>query len=621
MKADAWEAGHRMPFVVRWPGKVEAGTSTDQLICFTDVLATLASITGTPLSEGAGADSFGFLPVLQGTQPVDRPVRPGLVMASGNGMMSIRSGNWKFIDGLGSGGFSKPGRIEPDAGQPAGQLYDLETDPAESRNLYADYPEVVTRLSNEMQQVRETGHVSIQDDELQESSTRPNIILVMADDQGWGQTSYNNHPILKTPNLDAMAAAGLRFDRFYAAAPVCSPTRASVLTGRTNRRTGVESHGYALRRQEQSIATLLRDAGYATGHFGKWHLNGLRGPGAPVLAGDTHHPGVFGFDTWLSVTNFFDMNPLMSRNGVFEEFGGDSSEIIVDQAIEFMRQQADADKPFFAVIWYGTPHSPFMADETDIEPFADLPDERSRNQLAELVAMDRSIGTLRASLRDLQIADDTIVWFTSDNGGLPNLLPDTVGGLRGNKRSLYEGGLRVPGIVEWPAQIGPRVTSYPAVSMDIVATIADLAGIPSSQLIWPQDGISLRPLFHGELQTRANPIPFSCFKDSAVIDNNFKLLRLGGDEQVRYELYDLDNDPAEQTNLYESRPGIATRMTELLDQQNHSIQQSIAGADYPEGSVNPGEPPPHSWIDDPRYVPYFDEWRDRPEYRSWLRGK
>ena len=126
---------------------------------------------------------------------------------------------------------------------------------------------------------------------------RPNIVLVMADDMGWGQTSYYNHPILKTPHLDAMAANGLRFDRFYAGAPVCSPTRASVLTGRTNDRTGVESHGYALRRQERTIAQTLRDAGYATGHFGKWHLNGLRGPGVPPRA-TTMAPAV-GAD-WIS---------------------------------------------------------------------------------------------------------------------------------------------------------------------------------------------------------------------------------------------------------------------------------------------------------------------------------
>ena len=178
----------------------------------------------------------------------------------------------------------------------------------------------------------------------------PNIVLVMADDMGWGQTGYYNHPILKTPNLDAMAAKGLRFDRFYAGAPVCSPTRASVLTGRTNDRTGVESHGYALRRQERTVAQALRNAGYATGHFGKWHLNGLRGPGVPVLASDDHNPGEFGFDQWLSVTNFFDRNPIMSRNGDFEEFKGDSSEIIVAEALKFIGQQAKANTPFLTVI-------------------------------------------------------------------------------------------------------------------------------------------------------------------------------------------------------------------------------------------------------------------------------
>ena len=230
---------------------------------------------------------------------------------------------------------------------------------------------------------------------------KPNIILVMADDQGWGQTSFNDHPILKTPNLDAMSMAGLRFDRFYAAAPNCSPTRASVLTGRTNLRTGVESHGFALRLQEKTLAQALQKAGYATAHFGKWHLNGMRGPGVPIFANDTHHPGVFGFDKWLSVTNFFDRNPLMSRQGEFESFTGDSSEIIVDEAIKFIAAQAEANQPSFTVIWFGTPHSPFMAAEEDAKPFSHL-DKNSQDQHGELVAMDRSIGTLRNRLRELR---------------------------------------------------------------------------------------------------------------------------------------------------------------------------------------------------------------------------
>ena len=191
---------------------------------------------------------------------------------------------------------------------------------------------------------------------IQAELQRPNIILVMADDLGWGQVGYYNHPDLKTPNIDDMAANGLRFDRFYAGAPVCSPTRASVLTGRSNDRTGAISHGYALRPQEISIAAALLNAGYETAHFGKWHLNGIRGPGVPLLKDDPHHPGHFGYEHWLTTSNFFDMNPLLSNEGVFEDFKGDSSEVVVDQALRFIRKRIDQKKPFFVTIWYGTPH-------------------------------------------------------------------------------------------------------------------------------------------------------------------------------------------------------------------------------------------------------------------------
>ena len=191
-------------------------------------------------------------------------------------------------------------------------------------------------------------------------NTPPNVILIMTDDQGWGQTGFYNHPVLKTPNLDAMAENGIRFDRFYAAAPVCSPTRASILTGRSNDRTGVLDHGYALRNQEKTLAMALQKAGYATGHFGKWHLNGLRGPGVPILKDDRHSPGKFGFDHWLSVTNFFDINPLMSENGFFIDLKGDSSKIIVEKALEFIKEKSNQNIPFFTVIWDGSPHDPFL---------------------------------------------------------------------------------------------------------------------------------------------------------------------------------------------------------------------------------------------------------------------
>ena len=269
------------------------------------------------------------------------------------------------------------------------------------------------------------------------AAEHPNIILIMTDDQGWGQTSYYNHPVLKTPNLDKMAENGLRFDRFYAGAPVCSPTRASVLTGRACVRSGVPTHGKALRKQEKVLPQALKDVGYTTGHFGKWHLNGLRGPGVPVFGNDSHSPGEFGFDSWLTVTNFFDLNPIMSRNGNFEEFEGTSSDIIVDEALKFIKESVHNKKPFFAVIWDGSPHAPFVAKEEDMKGFEEL-DEKSKNHYGEIVAFDRSLGTLRKGLRDLNIAENTIVRYCSDNGGLPGIKPETVGGVLGNKGPVWD---------------------------------------------------------------------------------------------------------------------------------------------------------------------------------------
>ena len=160
----------------------------------------------------------------------------------------------------------------------------------------------------------------------------------------------------------------------------------------------------------------------------------------------------------------------MSRNGVFEEFEGDSSEVSVAEALKWA--QTEKDGPFFAVIWFGTPHSPFVSFPEDEKGFEHLPDDE-RHQLAELVAMDRSIGTLRAGLRELGVADNTVLWFNGDNGGLN--LGDTVGGLRGFKNQVYEGGIRVPGLVEWPAGIASgQTTDHPVVTMDIFPTIGEI---------------------------------------------------------------------------------------------------------------------------------------------------
>lgn len=449
---------------------------------------------------------------------------------------------------------------------------------------------------------------------------QPNIVLIMTDDQGWGQTGYYNHPVLKTPNLDEMAENGLRFDRFYAGAPVCSPTRASVLTGRACFRSGVPSHGFALRQQEKVLPEALQQAGYNTGHFGKWHLNGIRGAGVPVFGNDSHSPGEFGFDYWLTVTNFFDINPVMSRNGEFEEFEGTSSDVIVKEALKFIKNSTQKEQPFFAVIWDGSPHSPFMALDEDIKGFENL-DNKSKHHYGELVAFDRSVGTLRKGLRDLEIEKNTMVWFCSDNGGLPGIVPETVGGLRGNKGDIWEGGIRVPGIIEWEGQINPKITDYPASTMDIFPTILDLLGLSESYMLEPVDGASLRPLLQNKkLETRKKSIPFKFQKYGALIDNQFKLVATNV-ARGEFELYNLKSDKAESTDISNDKPEKFEQLKEEFIKWNETVVNSIEGKDYPEKKVLDENPERHFWIDDPRYDKFLEKYGDRPEYSGWKKRK
>ena len=449
---------------------------------------------------------------------------------------------------------------------------------------------------------------------------KPNIILIMTDDQGWGQTSYYNHPLLKTPNLDEMANNGLRFDRFYAGAPVCSPTRASVLTGRSNDRTGVYDHGYRLRLQEKTISQALKNNGYITAHFGKWHLNGLRGPGAPILKDDKYGPQNFGFDHWLSVTNFFDINPLMSENGDFIDFNGNSSEIIFNEALSFIKEINNKEMPFFILIWDGSPHSPFIADNEDNIDFNNL-DERSKNHYGELVAFDNSLGDFRRGLKEIGISNNTILWFNSDNGGLgkkQNISPSTVGGLKGQKGDIWEGGIRVPSIIEWPSVIKSRISTYPSSTMDIFPTIVDILNLSDSTMLMPLDGESLFPLFNSKLEKRKNKIPFRYLDKGALIDNNFKLV-VTSIKKNNFELYDLLNDPKESLNISSSYPIVFQEMKDEFIEWNKSVNESINGNDYNEEFIN--EDGREWWPSDKRYKPFLNDLIKRPEYTEYIKRR
>lgn len=431
----------------------------------------------------------------------------------------------------------------------------------------------------------------------------PNVVLIMADDQGWGDTGYNGHPELKTPNLDSLAASGLRMDRFYTAHFNCSPTRASVMTGRHPHRMGTFGPGSPIRAQEITVAKVLQSAGFATGHFGKWHLNGKNGdrntktpPGRAILADDPLSPGRMGFDTWISADNFFDLDPVLGRQGVVEKFQGEGSDIITDEALKFIRAQAEARKPFLTVVWFGNPHTPHEALPADKAAYSRLP-EAEQNYYGELTAIDRSVGRLRTALRELKVADNTLLWYCSDNGGAAG--PKSTGDLRGSKGTLWEGGLRVPGIVEWPARIAkPGVTSVPCSTVDIYPTVLAATGATPEKPILPLDGISLLPLFDGQMEKREKPLSFwaDARRDNAhaaVLDWPYKLHTnaqpggKGGKKKkaaaggtVAVLLHDVSKDPKETTDLAAQEPERVKQMTAALETWKASVQKSLAGGDF-----------------------------------------
>jgi arylsulfatase A-like enzyme len=469
----------------------------------------------------------------------------------------------------------------------------------------------------------------------------PNIILLMGDDHGWEEVGYNGHPYVKTPYLDEMAAGGLRLDNFYAQ-PTCSPTRGSVLTGRHPNRYGIFRPGYSIRPEEVTLAHLLKDAGYATAHFGKWHVG-------PVKKSSPTNPGAMGFEHWLSHDNFFEMDPVFSLNGgTPKKFYGESSEILIDEAINYIEKKKQADQPFVLVIWYGSPHEPYSGIETDLALYRDLPQKYAKIQVsltsnetgrrvkrplrdvlteryAEITAMDRSIGKLRNALKTLGLKDNTLLWYCGDNGIPPSGLRESR--FRGLKGKVYENGIRVPAVIEWPAGIPtPRVSAVSAVTSDILPTLCALAGTDIPRV--PLDGIDLVPLLQGKMTKRSKPIAFWNFprdknqpgkpyidlelqkgttplvKQSggiytrnfknyhhpkitendfhgarAIISGDYKLV-IDGDENTGVELFDLKKDSAERNNLANSQAAIVKKLQEEMRDWQTSVLNSLMEADY-----------------------------------------
>ena len=428
----------------------------------------------------------------------------------------------------------------------------------------------------------------------------------MADDLGWGDTGFNGNSIIKTPNLDAMAKAGMRFTRFYSGAPVCSPTRGSSLTGRHPYRYGIfGANSGHIPKEEITLAEALKTQGYTTGHFGKWHLGTLTtrekdsNRGGPRGAKHYSPPWENGFDVCFSTeAKVPTWNPMKSPESdkpygtyywrqdgtkVTENLEGDDSRVIMDRVVPFILNAVKTNKPFFTVIWFHAPHLPVVTGPKYREMYSQH-SEDEQHYYGCITALDEQVGRLRSELRGLGIADNTMLWFCSDNGpegkdGKSGRSRGSAGPFRGRKRSLLEGGVRVPGLLEWPAQINAgQVTDIPCSTSDYFPTVLDALGFRMEGQPEPTDGVSLLPLIEHKMTERPLPIGFESRKQVSLTGNRYKIY--SNDNGKTYMLFDLLDDPGENKDLAAEKPQVLQSMKTALVKWRKSCKDSLAGTNY-----------------------------------------
>ena len=405
-----------------------------------------------------------------------------------------------------------------------------------------------------------------------EEPDRPNIILIMTDDQGWAQLGSHGDPVLQTPRLDAMASESVEMTRFYVS-PVCAPTRAALMTGRYNYRTGVVDTylGRAMMAPDElTIAEMLRDSGYRTGIFGKWHL-GDNYPQRTVdqgfQASVVHKGGGIGQPSDPPGSDYFD--PILFRDGVQESFEGYCTDVYFDEAIDWIGD--GSGEPFFAYIPTNAPHSPYLVPDSYREPYADqgLSDKDARIY-GMITNIDDNVGRLLDHLETQGLSGNTIFIFMTDNGPTTRLYH---AGLRAQKASVYEGGIRVPFLVRWPDRLEPRKIDSMGAHIDLTPTLLASAGVaPSTGAEF--DGVNLLPLWGGEVSELPDRTYFvqahrgnqpERYRAFAAVEQQYKLVqplsfRDSPPEGAAIELYDLIADPGETTDLAADLPEVVERL-------------------------------------------------------------
>ncbi|MGV3663105.1 MAG: sulfatase [Prosthecobacter sp.] len=414
-------------------------------------------------------------------------------------------------------------------------------------------------------------------------AAQPNMILFLADDLGYGDLGCFGHPIIKSPNLDAFAKQGVRLTQCYSGSAVCSPSRSALLTGRTPHRNGVytwiaEGAEVHLRTSETTLPKLLKDAGYSTCHSGKWHLNGLfNNPAQP-------QPGDHGYEWWMATQNnagpsHENPNNFVRNGQAVGQMQGYSAPLVVTEAVTWLKEKRDASKPFFLAVWTHEPHYPIKSDPKFKALYPDLTDDVQKEHHANVTQMDHAFGMLMQALDEQKLADSTFVFFTSDNGpegdGIKTPGRGSSGGLRGRKRDVHEGGIRVPGLARWPGKIKAGSTSeVPVIGSDIFPTMLGIAGVetPKDRTI---DGVNILPVLQGSATRVERPQPLFWrlhMAPNAKIAMRVDDWKILADETLtKFELYNLKDDPKEATDLQEKEPTKFATLKEQLIQHNAAI--------------------------------------------------
>jgi arylsulfatase A-like enzyme len=409
------------------------------------------------------------------------------------------------------------------------------------------------------------------------SDARPNVVVLLADDLGFADVGVHGCADIPTPNIDRLAAQGVRCTSGYSSHPYCSPMRAGLMAVRYQHRFGYVSNiAYdphnsfmGLPKSEVTVATRLKRAGYATGAFGKWHL----GAAAPFTPNNRGFDYFYGFRGGGHDYFKVDLNRPMSegyfqpleRNAVTVELDGYLTTMLADEAAAFIERQAGG--PFFVYLAFNAPHTPMQAPEEYLQRFSSIKDKKRRAYAAMVSAMDDGIGKVLETLERLELTRNTVVFFLSDNGGPEHANASDNGPLRGQKGDVFEGGIRVPFLASWPGVL-PQGTTYnePVMSIDIMRTALEVGEVELDEKL---EGVNLIPFLSGEAEGAPHAALFWRTQNCAawaVRSGSLKLLKTA--EASEPSLYDLAADLGETADLAAERPADVRRLRAAYEEWN-----------------------------------------------------